>query len=257
MPIELPAVLKLLNGNPLMKVRQVIGEHLPLTKSLDGGAGLDGLVSKVMSGGLASVIPNPMAVATGQLQGILGNAAGQITGSLGDGGAGLVSALTGAGGLGGAVTGLTSSGNGLLSASCILSVVGHAGVADMAGAALPGGLGITTVLGPLNAEGVVGSIAQWVPTMVAGVIAGTLPVDTAIAQVEAHTATLNGITNASATALATVEAMAPNLAAVSTVAAALVAAPVEIRAVLERAIAPEDLATMRASVAAHSDDPQD
>jgi hypothetical protein len=257
MPIELPAVLKLLNGNPLMKVKQVIGEHLPLTKSLDGGAGLDGLVSKVMSGGLASVIPNPMAAITGQLQGVLGSAAGQITGSLGEGGAGLVSALTGAGGLGGAVSGLASAGNGLLSASGILSVVGHAGVADMAGAALPGGLGIATVLGPLNADAAVGGITQWVPSMVAQVINGTLPVDTAIAQVEAHTATLTGITSASATALATVEAMAPNLAAVSTVAAALVAAPAEIRAVFERAIAPEDLATMRASVAGHSAEPQD
>nr|USU32895.1 hypothetical protein NG677_04125 [Methylobacterium sp. OTU13CASTA1] len=257
MPIELPAVLKLLNGNPLMKVKQVIGEHLPLTKSLDGGPGLDGLVSKVMSGGLASVIPNPTAAATSQLQGVLGSAAGQVTGALGEGGSGLVTALTGAGGLGGAASGLTSAGNGLLSASGILSIVGHAGVADMAGAVLPGGLGIDTVLGPLNADAAVGGITQWVPTMVAQVISGTLPVDTAIAQVEAHTATLNGITNASAAALATVEAMAPNLAAVSTVAAALVAAPVEIRAVLERAIAPEDLATMRASVAGHSAEPQD
>ncbi|MCJ2080748.1 hypothetical protein [Methylobacterium sp. J-090] len=257
MPIELPAVLKLLNGNPLMKVRQVIGEHLPLTKSLDGGAGLDGLMSKMMGGGLGSIISNPTAAIMGQLQGAIGSAADQITGAMGGNAADLVSALNGSASLGVAATNLSSAGNGLLSATGILAVVGHAGVTDMAGAALPGGLGIDTVLGPLNADAIVSGITQWVPTMVAGVIAGTLPVDIAIAQVEAHAATLNGITNASATALATVEAMAPNLAAVSTVAAALVAAPVEIRAVLERAIAPEDLATMRASVAAHSDDPQD
>jgi len=257
MPIELPTVLKLLNGNPLMKVRQVIGEHLPLTKSLDGGAGLDGLMGKMMGGGLGAVITNPTAALTGQLQGVIGGAAGQITGALGEGGAGLVAALTGTGGLGAAVTGLASAGNGLLSANGILAVVGHAGITDMAGAALPAHLGIGTVLGPLTADATLADIARWVPTMVAGVTAGTLPVDSAIAQVATHTATLNGITNASTTALTTVEAMAPNLAAVSTVAAALVAAPPAIRSVLERAIAPEDLATMRASVAAHSDDPHD
>ena len=244
----------MIGGNPLMKAKQVIGEYLPLSKSLDGGAGLGGLMSSVVGGGgLQSIVSNPMGAITGQLQGAIGSAASSLASV--QGASGLISALTGAGGLSSATISLLSAGSDLLSGGGIMNLIGHANIADMAGAALPANLGLAMVLGPLNADSVVGQIATWVPAMAAQVQAGTMTVGAATAQVVANTAILNGITSASTTALTTVATMAPDISAVSTIAATFVSAPPEIQAVLERSMDPATAALMRASVATHLDEP--
>ena len=249
-------IIGLIGGNPLMKAKQVIGEYLPLSKSLDGGAGLGSLMSSVISGGgIQALASNPMAAITGQLQTAIGGAAGSLSGV--PGASGLVGALTGSGGLSGAAGNLLSAGSGILSGSGIMGLISHANMADMAGSALPGHLGVATVLGPLNAESLVEQITAWLPTMVAQVHAGTLPIDQATAQVAAHTSAIDGIVSASATALATVAAIAPDISAVSTIAATFVSAPPEIQAVLERSMDPATVAIMRASVATHLDQPED
>ncbi|MEE7478424.1 hypothetical protein [Methylobacterium hispanicum] len=244
----------MIGGSPLMKAisaaGKVTGNRLPLTKALDGGGGLGGLMSSVIrGGGLQALAANPMAAIGGQLQGAISGAVGSL-GSLA-GAAGLVSALTGPGGLSGAVGGLLSAGGGLLSGQGVLGMIAHANIAEMAGAALPGNLGIDTVLGPLTSGDLLGQVTDWVPQMAADVLAGALPIQAAIAQVEGHVATIEGIVNASAHALSTVEALAPDIAAVSTMAASFIAAPAEIVGVLEQALPPDVVVLMRESVAGH------
>ena len=248
----------IIGGSPLMKVLgaggKVTGNRLPLTKSLDGGGGLGGLMSSVISGGgLQSIMSNPMGAIAGQLQSAISGAVGGL--SAVGGASGLIGALTSSTGLSGAVSGLLSSGNGLLSGQGVLGLISHANIAEMAGSALPSGFGLDAVLGPLNADGLLGRVAGWLPDMVAQVKTGALPVADAVAQVEAHAAAIQGVIDTSSTALFTVAAMAPDIAAVSTIAASFVAAPAEIQAVLERAIPPETIEMMRASVASHLDDP--
>lgn len=254
MPMELGGVLKLLNGNPLKKCNGtgVIGEKFPLTKSLDGGAGLGGLMASVMGGGgLGSIIGNPMAAASGQLQGALSGAVGQLTSAMGSGASGLTAAL---GTLSAAAGNVSGAAGGLMSGPGIQDLIGHAGIADMVGSALPANLSLGTVLGPLEAHGLMDAISASVPDLVSSVVNGSMSVPDATAAVEAYADALDGIVAASSNALTTLTKMAPAIAAVSTAAAALVDAPPAIQSVLERAIAPDVLATMRASVAAHLDE---
>lgn len=248
-------IISLIGGNPLMKVKQVIGESLPLTKSLDGGAGLGDMIRDVVSGGgLGSIISNPMGALTGIAQGVIGNAASSLQGVAGAGA--LIGKLTGSGGLGEALGTLASAGDGLLSGQGILDMVGHANLVDMFGAALPAEFGLDKVVGPLASDALLTGINTAIPAMVQDVMTGTLSVSDAIAQVDAHIADLADVVGGSTNALTTVASNALDIAAVSTVAAATVAAPPEIQAVLQRAVAPEALAIMRASVASHLEEPK-
>ncbi len=247
-------IIGLIGGNPLMKVKQVIGEKLPLTKSLDGGAGLGDMVKEVMNGGgLQSIVSNPMGALTGALSGQVSGLVGQLSGVAGA--SGLIEKMTGAGGLIEKLGGLTAAGDGLLSGQGILDQIGHANVMDMFGAALPAGLGLDTVLGPLNADAMLNTISTALPSLVQQVVAGTQTVAAATAIVDGYRMDVAGTALASSFALGAVAEAAPNIAAVSTIAAATVAAPPEIQAVLERAVDPAALATMKASVAKHIEEP--
>lgn len=246
----------MLGGSPLMKVRKVIGEFLPLTKSLDGGA-LGGLMGQLMNGtGLQAILANPLGAIAGQLQGMLGNVVGQLTGALGDMAGGLVSALTGAGGLGGALGGLLDAGAGLLSGQGIMGMIGHANLAEMVGSVLPSALGIDAVLGPLTSGDLLGGIVDAIPGMIGDVIGGVLPIDAAIGAVMDLAGTITGVVDASAHALTTLAGMAPDIAAVSSLGALLVSAPDPIQAVLNTAILPEARTALVEGLAGHvAEDP--
>ncbi len=60
--VPLPQALQLISGVPLMKVSTAFFEKLSITKRLDGGPGLQGLMQKVLQdGNLSSIMQNPMA----------------------------------------------------------------------------------------------------------------------------------------------------------------------------------------------------
>lgn len=250
--ISIGTAIGIMGGSPLMKVRQVIGEYLPLTKSLDSGPDLGGLMQKVIAGGgLQAILPNPMQAVTGQLQGAIGQAAGALANV--PGASGLISALNGPSGLASAATGLMTAGADLLSGPGVLGMIAHGTMAEMAGDALPPALGIDAVLGPLTAGAAIADMATSIPALVSDVVAGRLNVAAATLEVQVYAIALEQITQGSADALSGLAGMSADIAAVSTVAAAFVSAPPAIAAVLESSMGPDTAALMRASVARHLD----
>lgn len=250
--ISIGTAIGIMGGSPLMKVRQVIGEFLPLTKSLDGGPDLGGLMQRVIAGGgLAAILPNPMQAVAGQLQGAIEQAAGALAGIPGAGG--LISALNGASGLASAATGLMAAGSDLLSGSGVLGMIAHGTMAEMAGDALPAALGIDAVLGPLTAGASLADMATSIPALVSDVVAGRVSIGAAVLEVQGYAVVLDEITQGSADALSGLADLSADIAAVSTVAAAFVSAPPAIAAVLELSMGPDTAAQMRASVARHLD----
>lgn len=225
---------------------EIISEYLPVTKLMSGGGGLGPLMQRVMSGGLASVVPNPMAALGGQLQGAIGQG---LTALQGVPGAGALS--TALGGLSMSTGGILAAGDALLAGPGALSIMSHANMAAMAGSALPAGAEMGVVLGPLNADAALGQIAAAVPVVVAGVVAGSMSASAAASQIAGHAAELDGIVAASTDALATINDRAPDIAGLHTVAAVFVSGPPEYRAVLERSIAPADQDAIVASLATH------
>ncbi|KTS10246.1 hypothetical protein SB2_06750 [Methylobacterium radiotolerans] len=264
--IVLPQALQLIGGVPLMKVGSVFAEKLSITKRLDGGAGLQGLMSKVLSdGNLSSIMMNPMATLTQGIQGQLGGLTSQLQNVTNA--SGLISALTGSSGLGNALGVLQASGDNLAGltngASGFFSMLGHASTVDMAGSALPPGAGMDVVTGPLTAGGLLNSIGVTLPTVVSQVVSGGMDPIAATNWVQGQISTIGGIVAGSAAALAYGQQVHPLVASVSSVAGALVVPPVfdasgnrqdgvatGFQGVLNSLVQPGAAATIAASAAA-------
>jgi len=228
--IALPQALQLISGVPLMKVGTAFFEKLSITKRLDGGAGLQGLMQKVLQdGNLSSVMQNPMASLTQGIQGQLPGLVSQLQGMAGGGPAALISALTGSSGLGNAMGALQASGDNLAGltngAQGFFAMLGHANTADMAGAGLPASAAISAVTAPLTQGSFLGSIGQTLPQIVSQVVAGAMAPGDATNYVLGQIATVGSVTAGSAGALAYGAQMHPLIATVSSVAGALAIPP--------------------------------
>ncbi|KAA0117890.1 hypothetical protein CIW48_27195 [Methylobacterium sp. P1-11] len=263
--------LQLQGGAPLMKAVTVFVEKLGITKRLDGGPGLQGLMQKVLQdGNLSSVMQNPMAGLTQGIQGQLGGMVSQLQGMAGGGPAGLISALTGGSGLGNALGQLQASGDNLAGltngATGFFAMIGHANTADMAGAGLPAAAAMDVVTGPLTQGGFLGSVNTVLPQVVSQVVAGTMNPTDATNYVLGQIAMIGSITSGSAAALAYGEQMHPLISTVATVAGALAVPPTfdaagyrqegvatGFQGVLASIVQPDPAATMAASVAAQID----
>lgn len=226
--VPLPQALQLMSGVPLMKVASAYFEKLSITKRLDGGPGLQGLMAQVLrDGNLSSIMQNPMAALTQGIQGQLGGLVSQLSGVTGA--AGLISALTGSTGLGNALGALQAAGDNLAGltngASGFFSMLSHAATVDLAGAGLPISAAMEAVTAPLTQSGLLGGIGQTLPGLVSQVVAGSVTPDAAANYVLGQIATIGGITSGSAGALAYGAQMHPLIATVSSVAGALAMPP--------------------------------
>lgn len=226
--IALPQALQLISGVPLMKAASVFAEKLSITKRLDGGSGLQGLMAQVLKdGNLSSIMQNPMAALTQGIQGQLSGLVSQLSGVTGA--SGLISALTGSTGLGNALGALQAAGDNLAGltngASGFFSMLSHASTADLAGAALPASAAMNVVTGPLTQGSLLGSLGQTLPQIIGQVVSGGMTPGAATAWVNGQINTLAGIVSGSAGALSYGAQMHPLIATVSSVAGALAIPP--------------------------------
>jgi PPE-repeat protein len=228
--IALPQALQLISGVPLMKVGTAFFEKLSITKRLDGGAGLQGLMQKVLQdGNLSSVMQNPMASLTQGIQGQLPGLVSQLQAMAGGGPVGLISALTGSSGLGNAMGALQASGDNLAGltngAQGFFAMLGHANTADMAGSGLPTSAAMSAVTAPLMQGSFLGGITQTLPQVVSQVVSGAMSPGDATNYVLGQIAMVGSVTAGSAGALAYGAQMHPLIATVSSVAGALAIPP--------------------------------
>lgn len=226
--IALPQALQLISGVPLMKVATVFAEKLSITKRLDGGPGLQGLMAQVLKdGNLSSIMQNPMAALTQGIQSQLGGLAAQLQNVTGAGG--LISALTGSTGLGNALSQLQSAGDNLAGltngATGFFSMLSHASTADLAGTALPSLAAMSVVTGPLTQGGFLTGLGQSLPAVIGQVLAGGMSPDAAASWVTGQINTIASVLSGSAGALAYGAQMHPLIAQVSSIAGALAVPP--------------------------------
>lgn len=220
--VALPTVLQLLDGTPHKRVASAIFENLPLAKLLQGGD-ISGLMKKVLAdGNLSSVLQNPMAALTGQLQGLAGQAAAQLQATLGTGASGLISALTGASGLTSALSALQAAGDSLAGLTNgqagLMALAGHDSLLSMLGDAAPAALAATRVLGPIASGDLLNGITAALPRVVQSVISGGMAVADATAWVQGQIASVTAVVSASADALTqgqSVQMLASTVATVS------------------------------------------
>lgn len=241
-------VLQLIGGSPLNKVRAVLTNGLPSPNIADL-PGLGDLLGSVLQGGAGAVLQNPLGAALGSVQGGIAAVAGSLDASV-------ASALTGSGGLMDSLSslqgatdllsGVASAGDGAFG---LLDVMSHAATLDGLGdAPIPAGLGMDSVLAPINLLGTVQTdMAQFVGQL------PSLSPATALAQISAFKTQISGALSASTNAMATVQNAAQAMAGVSSVASALVAGPASLQGFLGSVVQPSAMGAMQAAVNAHAE----
>lgn len=255
--VSLPGVLQLLDGTPHKKVGSAIFENMPLAKVLQGG-NVSGLMGKVLAdGNLSSVLMNPMAAITEQLQGLAVQAATRLQAAFGSDAGGLISALTGGSGLTTALAAFQAAGDnlsGLTNGQAgLFALAGHDSLLAMLGGSAPPALAASRVVGPLASGDLLNGIASALPGVVQSVIDGTLPLDAATSWVQGQTATIAGVTADSADALAQGQAAQMLASTVATV-SGLVApvpgiAPSPIQRAMSATVKPAAAVAMRQALA--------
>lgn len=247
-------VLSLLGSAPVRPGGTVAAEFLKIAKSImphpkkgtNGADLMKSLLGKVMQGGPAALLSNPM----GAINGVLG---GQINGLLSSvaniSGAGLLTqAISGAGGLQAALSNFSNVGDmlsGVMEAGAgqfgLLDMISHEGVLGMLGEALPDGLnvGLDVVAGPLQALDTVQGMVDRVGGMVSAVASGSLDLGDAFAAVTDMTGQLNAIVGASDGALAHVQDAVLGLAQVNAVVGSIRGAGEGLHGILQSVTRPE------------------
>lgn len=238
-------VLGLLGGVRVMPAgAMTVIEKLRAAKSMLPGD-MGDILNQVMQQGPGALLQNPMAAVTGALNGQLGGLASQVTAALGANGAGLVSALTGASGLGqalGNLQGMTDRLSGLANVAAgqfgLTDLVSHANLASMFGNALPAGLSLDIVTQPLRMMGDISNMAAAVPAIVSGAVSGKIPILDAVAAVGSMTGQLNGVMNASQTAMSTLQAQAQTLSNAAAAVSMIASGPPQLQGVMNTLIRP-------------------
>lgn len=259
--------LGMIGGLLHLKTPEIISEYMPIAKMLAGGTGLGGIMQSVMgAGGLQAIMSNPLGATSGQLQGTIAQGLSSLTGLSGVGP--LVSSLTGPGGLSGALGNLTNVAGSLLSGQGVLAMVSHSNIADLAGSALPDVLGLSSVVAPLFADGMLSHVDWAVSDAVSQVVSGSMLVGDAVSLVQGFAGAAQSVADASMFALSTVAGgevfssspgLASDISAVHTLAAVVASAqtvptaPQLLVEALTRGLGSDVIQQMVDSVATHLD----
>ena len=133
---------------------------IPVGASIGGQSGstIASTMSSVMSGGIGSLLSNPISAVSGALQSTISNGMVTLQASLGSAAAPILSALGGGVGLSGALGGLTAGASALAGATPapvggygLADVLAHAqGLTQFFGTAPPPAVALTKVLAPLD-----------------------------------------------------------------------------------------------------------
>jgi hypothetical protein len=204
-------VLPLIGNFVVKQAKKVVGENLKVSRSLEPYMGtgssplagmMKGLVGNVMSGGMGALMENPVGALTGAIGGQLGGLTDQLANVQGAGG--LQSAISGDLGaalerMGGHTDMMTGQSQATENGFGPMQILGHAAMLDSP-FDLPDHIGMDSVLGPLAAGDLMGSIQSGLPALVAKVVAGGDP-GLAAAQVRAWAGTMNGLVDGSVNAL--------------------------------------------------------
>lgn len=254
----LSQALGLIAGSPLSKAGTVIAEKLPVTKSM-GLGGIGGLLSKVLQdGNLSSIMQNPAAAIAGQVQAQVQGAVSQLSASIGGGAAGLVNALSGAGGLSSAIGALKAAGDALsglgASPQGFFDLVAHGNMIGALGADAPAAMSYGRAAGPVTSGPALAEAGALVDDTVRQVLAGSMPADAAAAIIQQRADMLRAIAADSADALARGQAAAPLLGIASAIGGALAVPssmkPTPIQDVLATLVQPQARAAMDAAAQA-------
>lgn len=217
--------LKIIGGIPILKnAGGSTLEGLKLPKHLDVGK-VGGLLRQVMSGGIGSVLQNPLGAVTGQLNGAINGAIGQVTGALGGAASSLTSALGGLNASVGSLSALAGNLSGVTSLVGLpnnFDLYGHIGLAQSFGDAIPPGLGIDTVIGPLTMAADIGAMVDRVAAIATAVTSGTMPVPDAVSAIAGMAATADAAVAGATDAIATLTAAGPGMMAAQAAVASLI-----------------------------------
>jgi len=254
--ITLPQVLQLLGGfrlsppfdmmaNPVIAARRMVARNMILP------FGMGGLMGDVLNGGLGSILTNPMGAVMGQLNGAISGALSDLA-DVADVGGLLDKIEDTLGGSLGGLADLTSRLAGLsipnlgLGQFGLMDVLGHAGLADAIGNALPAGLGLDRVLGPLNFEAAIGTMVTDLGVVVQDVLDEVLEIDDAKLLIDQMAAEIDNVVFSSNGALAGLMAHSLNFSNVAAVADLAIAPEGLLRDLAEKVMKPAKLAEIRA-----------
>lgn len=217
--ITLPqAIMAVTGGVPVMPAgAMTVIEKLRAAKSMLPGD-MGGIMGQILQQGPGALLQNPIGSVLGQMNGQLGGIVGTIqgiaagnNGSLGNLG-GILSAVTGGGGLqaalgqlgsvSSALSGLTQAAEGGFG---LMDAIGHANIVQMLGEHLPAGLGIQEAMGPVLMSGQLQSMLGPLQGIAGAIGSGSVNPGSAIATIAGMTGQINGVLNAHTNAIGTVQ----------------------------------------------------
>jgi hypothetical protein len=262
MPIEVPNVLQLIGGSPILKSGDVFINFLKAAKTLDGGSGVDSsgsptglsqLLGNIVNGSsLSSFMQNPIAAISALLQTSLTQSVSNLNAALGTGPAApLVAAMTGAGGL-------STASNNVLTAANVLSgvtpgtpgpldLINHSNLLDQFGGQVPPVVSFSNASAPVSNGLRLNQINQSVLNATYAVIHNTSDVPTATALITGFIAELNGWIAASTTAFATMQNSLVQLASLNAIGATIIHGSPDLQATMASMIAPNILPILTGS----------
>lgn len=250
--------LKIIGGVPILKnLKGSTNELLKLPKHLDIG-NVGALLQMVMQNGVGAVLQNPLAAAAGLANTALGNAAASVQSALGDAGGPLAGALGSLQSSVSTASALAGSLSGAAAAAGMptnLDLMAHAGLASGFGDALPGALSLSAAAAPLTMAPQIASVAAQAGTIAAAAVSGQMSPADAAAAVAGLQAQIDGVVNGATTAINTLQAQAPQLAAVQSAVACLVpgAMPPELASAMQGCFLPGVLAQVQQIASDHFD----
>lgn len=252
MPDVRSIALSLIGGSPLNKVKQVIANGLPVTVAHDM-AGLESLMGQVLSGGIGSVLQNPMAAVASNLSGLASSLAGSVSSDIATaltGASGLTSALSSLSGMTGQLSGLSQIADGQFGLTDVMSAASM--LDGLSGVSLPVGLDMGTVLGPFNiASTLSGEATDYLTGLQSALSSGTITASQAVTQIGAYTSQITGAISASTSALSTLQGAAQGLASLGSVAGGLVSGPQNVQGFLGSLVNPSAAPSLQSAINSH------
>lgn len=267
--ITLPqAIMSVVGGVPVMPAGgQTIIENLRAAKSMIPG-NMSGLMGQIMQNGPGALLQNPISGVLGQVQGQLGGIVGQIqqiaSGDLGIGNfGGMLTALTGTGGLtqalgqlssvSSALSGLTQPGAGGFG---LMDAIGHANIVQMLGEHMPPGLGIAQAMGPVLMGGQLSSMTGQLASMAAAIGSGTIDPFSAATRIAGMTQTINGVLNDHTHAISSVQNQILGISSAAGAISLIASGPPEFAPIANMLIQDQHKATIQSAMddqVAHAD----
>jgi hypothetical protein len=179
---------------------------------------ISSIMSSVMTGGIGTLMSNPIAAVGSSLSSAITSGAASITSALGGAGAGVVSALTGSGGMSDALGGLLTGASALSGATSpsvgafgLSDVLSHAqDLTQFFGASVPTSVSLSSVLAPLSPATVSAVQTALAPTITA-VVGGAMTPSAGVTAVNVLTSQINALMAAANTAITTLQTAKPAL----------------------------------------------